>query len=242
VKHRYIIPAVLLPILSLLTMVCAQQQTPTLESILKKMDQAAASFNTIQADFVWNRYERVLDEVDDVQTGTIYFRRTGKEIEMKADVKTDGPSKSELQAEPKEVLFSNGKIQVFQPKPNIVNTYDAGNNRDAIETYLVLGFGGSGQDLQKSFDVKFTGTENVGDVATGKLELVPKSIKVKNTFSQIILWIDLDRGISVQQKFIEPQGDYKLAEYSGIRQHEKIPEDVFKLKTNGKTQFNSTKG
>jgi len=244
VKPSIVAAAVFLPVLSLLMLLRAQQAPapPTLESVLKKMDQAAANFNTTQADFEWDRFERVLNEVDDVQTGTVYFRRTSKEIEMKADVKTDGASADQLKPEPKEVLFSNGKIQVFQPKANIVNVYDAGKNREAIETYLVLGFGGSGEDLQKSFDVKLLGTESINNVTTAKLELVPKSEKVRNNFSRIILWIDLQSGISVQQQLFEPQGDYKLAKYSSIRQHEKISDDVFKLKTNSKTQFILTKG
>ena len=51
-------------------------------------------------------------------------------------------------------------------------------------------------------------------VATAKLQLVPKSEKVRNTYSEIFLWIDLDKGISVQQQFFQPQGDYRLAKYS----------------------------
>jgi outer membrane lipoprotein-sorting protein len=50
------------------------------------------------------------------------------------------------------------------------------------------------------------------------------------------LWIDLDKGISVQQQFLTPQGDYRLTKYSAIRINEKISDDVFKLKTTGKTQ------
>jgi outer membrane lipoprotein-sorting protein len=238
------ISIVLLPLLSLLTLLRAQQGAPpTLESVLKKMDTAAADFRTAQAEFEWDRYERVIDEVDDVQTGTIYFRRAGKsEIEMKADVKTDGPSKDQLKSEPKEVLYSGGKIQVFQPSANIVNSYDAGNNRADIESYVALGFGGSGQELVKSFDVKYLGPETIGSIATAKLELVPRSAKMKNNLARILLWIDLQRGISVQQQLFEAQGDYKLVKYTSIREREKISDDVFKLKTNGKTQFNSPKG
>ena len=62
---------------------------------------------------------------------------------------------------------------------------------------------------------------------------MPKSEKVRGTFAQILLWIDLDRGVSVQQQLFEPQGDYRLAKYSNIRIKDKIPDDVFKLKTTG---------
>ena len=221
----------LLPILAVLTLLHAQQ-AQELESVLKKMDTAAANFRSTQADFEWDRYEKVIDEVDDIQLGTIYFRRTGNEIEMKADIK-----KPEL----KYVLFSSGKIQVFQPKPDQVTVYDAGKNRADIESYFVLGFGGSGQDLVKSFDVTYQGEETINNAATAKLQLIPKSAKVKNTFKQIFLWID-QRGISVQQQFFEPQGDYRLAKYSNIRVNEKIPDEVFRLKTTGKTQTISPHG
>ena len=198
-----------------------------LDNVLKKMDAAAANFRTTQADFEWDRYEKVIDEVDDIQNGTIYYRRVAKEIEMKADVK---------KPEPKYVLFSGGRIQVYQPKPDQLTIRDVGKNRSEIESYFVLGFGGSGQDLVKSFDVTYQGQETINNVATAKLQLIPKSDKVKNTFKEIILWIDLQRGISVQQQFFEPQGDYRLAKYSNIRINEKISDDVFHLKTTSKTQ------
>ena len=61
-----------------------------LNTVLKKMDTAAANFRTTQAEFEWDTYEKVIDEVDDIQTGTIYYRRVGKEVEMMADVKQAG--------------------------------------------------------------------------------------------------------------------------------------------------------
>jgi hypothetical protein len=66
---------------------------------------------------------------------------------------------------------------------------------------------------------------------------------VRNTYNKIFLWIDLDKGISVQQQFFSPQGDYRLTKYSSIQLNEKkIADDVFKLKTTGKTQTISPKG
>jgi outer membrane lipoprotein-sorting protein len=120
--------------------------------------------------------------------------------------------------------------------------YATGKNREEIESYLVLGFGGSGHDLLKAFEVSYQGPESIDNVSTAKLRLIPKSEKLRNTFKEIFLWIDLDRGVSVQQQFFEPQGDYRLAKYSSIRLNEKIPADVFQLKTTGKTQFVSPRG
>ncbi|MFZ0860569.1 MAG: outer membrane lipoprotein-sorting protein [Candidatus Sulfotelmatobacter sp.] len=214
-----------------------------LDAVLKKMDSAAASFRALQAEFEWDSYEKVIDEVDEIQTGTIYYRRTGKDIEMMADVKMAGSDPAKLKPEPKYVLFSNGKISMYQPKPDQVTVYDLGKNRVDFESYVVLGFGGSGQDLVKSFDVTYGGPESVNGVATAKLELIPKSDKVRNNYNRIFLWIDLEKGISVQQQFFSPQGDYRLTKYSSIQLNEKkIPDDIFKLKTTSKTQTISPKG
>jgi len=214
-----------------------------LDAVLKKMDAVSATFRSTQADFEWQTYERAIDEVDDVQTGTIYYHRTGKEIEMMAEVRKDGPSADALKDEPKYVLFKNGRVQLYQPKVNQVTEFDLGKNRAEFESYLVLGFGGSGEDLAREFDVTYVGPEKIDGVATAHLSLTPKSLKVRNTYAQIDLWIDLDKGVSKQQKFISPQGDYRLAKYSDIQVNgKKISDEVFKLKTNGKTQFVSPQG
>ena len=174
----------------------------------------------------------MVDETD-TQKGTVYYRRSGKEIEMMADIK---------EPDRKIVLYKDGKLQVYQPKIEQVMVYPAGGNRNELESYLVLGFGGSGQDLKTAFDVSYEGEETVDSVATAKLQLIPKSEKIRNNFSKIFLWIDLARGISVQQKFMQTQGDYRLAKYSAIRVNAKIGNDVFQLKTTSKTKIVSPRG
>jgi len=221
------------------------QKTPdsvTLESVLKKMDAVAANFRTAQAEFEWDNYQKVIDEVIDVETGTIYYRRSAKDIDMMANVKKVGDSVATVKPEAKYVLFSDGKVRMYTPKTDQVTVYDLGKNRGDWESYIVLGFGGSGQDLQKTFDVTLAGTENINGVATAKLELVPKSEKVRRNYNRMILWIDLNTGLSVQQQFFTPQGDYRLCKYSSIRLNDKIGDDVFRLKTTSKTQTISPTG
>ena len=212
----------------------AQDKAPvTLESVLETMDRAATNFQTAQADFVWDQYQKVVDETD-TQKGTVYYRRSGQEIEMMADIK---------EPDRKFVLYKDGKLQVYQPRIEQVIEYSTGANHSEIEGYLVLGIGGSGQDLKKSFDVSFQGEETIDNIATAKLQLIPKSEKVRNGyFSEAFLWIDLSRGVSIQQKFMQSQGDYRVAKYSAVNLHAKIGNDVFRLKTTNKTKFVSPRG
>jgi outer membrane lipoprotein-sorting protein len=215
-----------------LSLLLQQQETPSLESVLTKMDAAAASFHTAQADFEWDQYQKVVDDTD-TQKGTVFYRKSGNEIEMMAEIKVP---------EPKFVLYKDGKLQIYQPKIEQVMEFSTGSNRNEMESYLVLGFGGSGQDLKKTYDVTYLGEETVDNVTAVKLQLIPKSEKVRNYFSKAFLWIDLSRGISVQQQFMQGQGDYRLAKYSAIRVPAKIGNDVFQLKTTKKTQFVSPRG
>ena len=208
------------------------QQSP-LQQILSRIDQTAANFHTTQATFVWDQYQKVVDETD-TQKGTVYFRRFGDEVQMAADISDPAP--------PKYVLFTDSKVEVYQPKIDQVTRYNTGKDRSAFESFLVLGFGGSGKDMQKSFEVSYIGTEKVDGVDTAKLELVPKSQKVRNTFDHIWLWIDPSRGVSVQQQLFAPSGDYRLAKYSDVQLNQKIPDSAFKLKTTGKTKIVSPQG
>jgi outer membrane lipoprotein-sorting protein len=175
----------------------------------------------------------VVDEHEE-QKGKVYFRHGDKEVQMAADI-TD--------PDQKYVLFNGSKIQVYQPRIDQVTVYNTGKNREAFESFLVLGFGGGGHDMLKSFYIKYMGSETVDGTATAKLDLVPKTVNVRNNVDHIVLWIDSSRGISLQQQFFfGTSGDYRLAKYSDIRMNEKIPDAVFKLRTTGKTKFISTQG
>jgi outer membrane lipoprotein-sorting protein len=226
VKNRLIAGVLLL----LVSTFCAQAQN--LEAVLNAMDKAAAGFHTAQTDFVWDQYQKVVNEHDQ-QKGTMYFRRQGEDVQMAADISV--PDK-------KYVLFSDAKVSVYVPKAGQVTEYNAGKNKADFETFLVLGFGGRGHDLAKSFDLKYDGMEQVQGVNAAKLVLSPKSQKVANMFQTITLWIDLTRGVSVQQLFNEPSGDYRLANYNNIKINEKLSNDVFKLKTSGKVTYVKPQG
>jgi outer membrane lipoprotein-sorting protein len=209
----------------LLGMMVAHAQS--LEAALNAMDKAAADFKTAQTDFVWDNYTKAVDD-HDLQKGTMYFRHQGDEVQMAADINV--PDK-------KYVLFSGGKVSVYVPKAGQVTEYNAGKNKADFETFLVLGFGGRGHDLAKSFDVKYAGTEQVAGINAAKLELTPKSDRVSKMFNKITLWIDMSRGVSVQQLFNTPTGDHRVAKYSNIKLNDKLSNDVFKLKTSGKVEY-----
>jgi outer membrane lipoprotein-sorting protein len=208
------------------------QSSGQLDAVLSRMDQTAASFKTTQTDFVWDQFSKVVNETE-TQKGKMYFRRKSADVEMAAEI---------TEPSPKYVLFADNKVRVYEPRIDQVTEYNTGKNKGDFESFVVLGFGGRGHDLLRSFDVHYLGTEQAQGVNAAKLELVPKSAKVRNTFDHILLWIDPGRGVSVQQQFFEPSGDYRLAKYSSIQLNGKIPDSAFKLKTTGSTKVVSPQG
>src|SRR5579863_4323741 len=155
-----------LALLVLLRVAGAQQSVPSnerLEATLKSMDAAAAKFHTTEANFEWIQWETVIGDVVDTQKGKIYFRRAGTQVEMAAEVNEPKP--------PKYVLFADDKIELYETGINRVTVHSAVKNREEFETFLVLGFGGSGHEMLKSFDVNYKGSEKIGDVTTEILDL-----------------------------------------------------------------------
>lgn len=207
-------------------------QAQSLDAVLNAMDRAATNFRSTEADFSWDQYTKVVEETDN-QAGKVYFRRSGKEIQMAADIQ---------KPEVKVVVYADGQVKMYQQKIDTLTVYNAGKNKAEMESFMVLGFGGRGHDLLPSYEVKYLGAEAIDGVKTEKLELIPRSQKTKNVFNRIVLWIDPARGLSVRQQLFTLSGDYRLAKYTNIKINQKISDDVFKVKTTSHTKTLTPQG
>jgi len=208
----------------------AQTNRPAdLQTVLTLMDRTAATLHTVQTDFTWDDYERVVDS-HDMQKGVMYFSRSGKNgknVEMSAEI---------TQPAPKFVLFQKDTVRVYEPRIEQVTVYNVGKNKADFEAFLVLGFGGAGSELKNNFEVSYAGSEQIAGLVTYKLDLVPKATGARNTFPRITLWIDANTGVAVKQRFDQGGGNYRDAQYSNIKLNQKLPAGVFTLKTTGKTR------
>jgi outer membrane lipoprotein-sorting protein len=197
-----------------------------LAAVLAKMNQSSSGFKSAQGDFEFQSYQKLTDDTD-TQKGRIYFRREKKGVDAAFDI--SGPA-------PKQVVYKDGKLQIFEKKINQVTERNVGQNKSDVEAFLSLGFGASGDDLKRDYDIKMDDWETVDGVKTAKLDLTPKKAKVQQTYNRIILWIDPERDVLLKQQFFEHSGDFRLAHYTNMKLNEKIPDDVFRLKTNGNTK------
>jgi outer membrane lipoprotein-sorting protein len=195
-----------------------------LKSVLARMNANAANFKSAQADFDLETYESVVQEKT-VQKGRIYFRRDKHEVEAAFNLTSPAP---------KQVVFKGGKISIYEQNINQVTERDVSKNKADVEAFLSLGFGARGDDLERDYEVALSGWEPVNAVKTARLELVPKNEKLRRTYNKITLWIDPAQDVLLQQKFLEPSGNYRMTRYSNMKVNSKIPDDFFRLKTSGK--------
>ena len=217
--------------LGLVVSLTAGAQTPSpassadLEKVLSQLNAAAAKFESAEADFTWDQFQAVVQD-HDLQTGTIYYeRKKGGSTRVAAYLKQDNGKPA-----PKTVVFDGGVANFYEPGIKQLTVIRAGDNRSQWESFLTLGFGGSGNELKVNWKVSLLGTENMDGVQVAKLDLVPVQQSVANMFTHVTIWVDPAKGLSHKQIFYQPSGDLRTATYTNIRYNLPIAADVFQLK------------
>jgi outer membrane lipoprotein-sorting protein len=186
----------------------AQADSSRLDTILHQMDAASAKFQNAQADFEKAEFEKIVHDTT-TETGKIYFLRKGSTTQMGA--------KSALHI----VEFKDGNVRVYNPGSNHLDQYSvAGKNQALAQTFLTLGFGGSGKDLKDKWTITDKGSEQMSDgastVAVEQLDLVSKDPGVKQNYPHITIWLDPVRDVALKQIFYESSGNTNTATYKNI--------------------------
>lgn len=198
------------------------------ETVLKKLDAAAANFRSTSADFQFDSYQT--DPVPDktTQKGTVYYERNGKNFQMAAHIAEENGKPV-----PKVYKYAKGEFQLYEKIPDQVTTY----KNDKVGGYLLLGFGASGKQLEDKWDITYAGQEKLENITTDKLELVAKDPEVRKNLTKVTVWMDTSRGVSLKQLFDEGQGQSRVCVYFNFKLNQPLPSDAFTFKTDSKTQF-----
>jgi outer membrane lipoprotein-sorting protein len=179
----------------------------TLQDILARMDQAAASFKGMTAQMKRLDHTAVINDTSE-ERGAVALRKTPKGVQIQ--MQSTYPDQRTL-------VFQGRNLQIYLPKINTIQIYDLGRKRDQIDQFLVLGFGVSGKELQKQYTMKLLPSETLNGVKTSRIDLTPKSSSAQELFQHLELWIPEGGSHSVQQKVHLRGGDYKLLTYSDIK-------------------------
>jgi outer membrane lipoprotein-sorting protein len=168
-----------------------------------------------------------------VQQGSVYYERTGKQFQMAAHIREFNGKPA-----PKVYAYSNGVLKLYEKGIDQVTTFAKAGK---YESYLMLGFGASGKELEQKWDVKYLGSEVLMDgktrVKTEKLELVAKDPAVRKNIPKVTVWIDPERAVSLKQVFDEGPGQYRVSVYFNIKTNQSLPSNAFTLDTDRQTQY-----
>jgi outer membrane lipoprotein-sorting protein len=213
----------------------AQAASPQLTFVLKQLDTASTKFQRATADFQWDNYTKIVHDTT-TQKGAIYFERDKGSMDMGA-VLVD-PSAGPRSKPIKVIQYEGGIFQMFDPGVDQITVIHPGN-QVAIESFLTLGFGGSGTALARAWDITDLGPETLSDsgqsVKVEKLDLVGKDADARKNFTHITIWVDPARAVSLKQIFYTPSGDTRTATYSSIKVNGNVHKDQFAIRKDKNT-------
>jgi len=191
-----------------------------LAGVLAKLDAAAKNFHTTTASFEFDTVQTDPIPDTDTQTGTVYYQHSGTTFQMAAHITGDNGHHAA-----KAYIFSNGVLRESDTgKASDAKTYTQAGK---YESYLMLGFGASGHDLEEKWSLKYLGTEMVDGVKTDKLELVAKDPTVRQNIPKVTIWLDTARAVSLKQVFDEKDGTTRTCHYTNFKVNQPLPGNAF---------------
>jgi outer membrane lipoprotein-sorting protein len=196
-----------------------------LQALSARMDKAANEFKAMTAQVTSVTHSDVLNE-DSTETGTVVMQKL-QPGEVQGLVNFVNP-------DPHTVTFEKRHLRLYYPKIKTLEVYDLDERGEQLDKFLMIGFGTSGTELAKDYDMKVLGTEAAkGDAGarTIRLQLIPKSTEAREYLKSVELWIP-EQGDPYPQreKILQPSGDYRLVTYGDLKINPALKPDALQLK------------
>jgi outer membrane lipoprotein-sorting protein len=227
---KFIFPALIAMFLLPVSAAMAAPATPdekAKDAVLRRLDVAAANFHSTSADFEFDSVETDPIPYKDVQKGTVFYERKNSAFQMAAHIRElNGKISSKVYS------YTSGVLKLYEKLTNQVTRFSKASQ---YESYLMLGFGASGKDLEQKWEIKYLGPETLDGVRTEKLELVARDATVRKNIPKVTIWVDTGRAVSLKQVFDEGPGQYRVCFYFNIKTNQPLPADAFAFKTDKQT-------
>ena len=188
--------------------VAAAPAAETLGAVQTRMDKSAAEFAALSARVKKVSYTAVIKD-SAAESGTFIIKKL-KPGDVRVRMEIDKP-------DARSIALSRKKYEIFLPKINTVQEYDLTQYGRLVDQFLLLGFGTPVREITKSYDMVVTGTETIDGKQTTRVELRPKLDSVKEHLKLVEIWIPMNDGNPIQQKFLQPSGDYTLSTYMDVK-------------------------
>jgi outer membrane lipoprotein-sorting protein len=230
-QERKLVVAALMAVLLLAARmaIAAPADEMAKDAVLRRLDVAAANFHSTSADFEFDAVETDPIPDKDVQKGTVYYERKGNSFQMAAHIhELNGKIASKVYS------YTSGVFNLYEKLTNQVTRF---SKVSQYESYLMLGFGASGKDLEQKWEIKYLGPEVIDGVKTEKLEMVAKDPAVRKNIPKVTIWLDTERAVSLKQVFEEGPGQYRVCLYFNFKTNQPLPADAFTFKTDKQTVY-----
>lgn len=193
-------------------------------ALLARMDAAASTFKAMTAEVTYVTHTDVLNE-DNTETGTAIMEKVQPgEVKGRVDF---------LTPDPHVVLFEKRQARRYIPKIKTLEVWDLEKNGEMIDKFVMIGFGTSGVELAKDYDVTVLGAESLKGLPEKSIHvrLLPKSAEAREYVKSLDLWIP-EQGdpYPLREKILEPSGDYRIVTYSDLKLNPQLKADALQLK------------
>jgi outer membrane lipoprotein-sorting protein len=204
---------------------CVWAATPDngLQDLLSRMDQAASSFQSMSANVKYITHTAVLNDNSE-ESGTVLMKKIRPGL-MQGLTDFILPDR-------RTVFIDQRKIQVYYPKIKTVQIFDLGKHGEQLDQFLMIGFGTSGTELARDYNIKVLGPDTALGQKMTKIELTPKSGEAREYIQKVELWIPDPPSppYPLQEKIYEKSGDYRLVIYTDMKINQPLRADALKLK------------
>jgi outer membrane lipoprotein-sorting protein len=189
-----------------------------LDEVLAKMEQAARSIKTIEADMRQEKRDMQIGGKE-LYAGKILFLHAGKNTDK---VRIDY-SKPQGQV----VAVDGNKITLYQPeiKQVILTTRQAQASQNQEFSFIATPYK-SVPELKSQYNIVHAGDEQVGSASTAKLELTPKGA---SSAKKLTLWVDQSSWLPIKYQVIETNNNVTTFTLTSMKINGGTKGDPFKV-------------
>jgi outer membrane lipoprotein-sorting protein len=183
----------------------------SLDEVIKKVQQAQAKTNTLEADFTQEKTLALLAKPE-VSTGRFVYAKPNNVLWT-------------YQA-PKRVtmLIANGMLTTYYPDLNKAERIEVKRYQDRIFKYM--GASGAIDELGAYFNFTFT---NTADKPYYVLDLDPKSKSIAKRIRHLRIFIDKTSYLTTQFEYTEGDGDKTRYAFTNVRVNAPVEQSRFTL-------------
>ena len=189
-----------------------------LKQVLARLDKASGEFKSMTAQVNYVTHTEVLND-DSKETGLVTMKKVqAGEVQGRVDFSSP---------DVRMVTFEKRRFQEYLPKIKTLRVFDLDKHGEQLDKFLMLGFGTSGAELAKDYDVTITGA----DATAVHLQLVPRAGEAKQYIQKVDLWLPIEGDpYPLREKIFEPSGDYRLVTYTNVKINAPLAPDAMQLK------------